>query len=302
MAAVFQREMVLAHTAPAPVDWRAYLRLMRLDRPVGTLLLLWPTLAALFLAAEGLPDATLLVVFTFGTLLMRSAGCVINDYFDRDFDGHVQRTRTRPLATGALRGRQALVLFFVLVALSATLLLFLNRFTQLLAVGGLAIAAAYPLMKRHTYLPQVVLGAAFSWGMVMAYGAVQAALPPQAWLLFVGSLFWIVAYDTLYAMVDRDDDVRIGIKSTAILFGAYDRHMVAALQALTLLVLILFGVRSQMGAGFYLGLTGMAALFAYQQYLVRDRHRDACFAAFVNNIWAGFSFFLGTVVDVLIFA
>ncbi len=302
MAAVFQRDMVLAHTAPAPVDWRAYLRLMRLDRPVGTLLLLWPTLAALFLAAQGMPDAELLVVFTMGTFLMRSAGCVINDYFDREFDGGVKRTRDRPLATGALSGRQALVLFVVLVTLSATLLIFVNRFTQLLAVGGLAIATAYPLMKRHTYLPQVVLGAAFSWGMVMAYGAVQADLPPQAWLLFLGSLFWIVAYDTLYAMVDRDDDVRIGIKSTAILFGNYDRHMVAALQALTLLVLILFGVRSQMGIGFYLGLAGMAGLFVYQQHLVRERHPDACFAAFANNIWAGFSFFLGTVIDLFVFS
>ncbi len=302
MAAVFQREMVLAHTAPAPVDWRAYLRLMRLDRPVGTLLLLWPTLAALFLAADGMPATELLVVFTLGTFLMRSAGCVINDYFDRGFDGSVKRTRNRPLATGELRGRQALLLFGVLVALSGVLLLFLNRFTQFLAVGGLAIAAAYPLMKRHTYLPQVVLGAAFSWGMVMAYGAVQAALPPEAWLLFLGSLFWIVAYDTLYAMVDRDDDVRIGIKSTAILFGHYDRHMVAALQGLTLLVLILFGVRAQVGLGFYLGLAGMAGLFVYQQYLIRGRQRDACFAAFANNIWAGFSIFLGTVIDLFVFS
>ena len=273
---------------------------MRLDRPVGTLLLLWPTLAALVLAAEGWPGVLLAAVFVAGTFFMRSAGCVINDYFDRDFDGSVARTRNRPLATGELSGTQALVLFAVLIAASAALLLFLNRFTQLLAVGGLLIAAIYPLMKRYTYLPQVVLGAAFSWGMVMAFGAVTGELPREAWLVFIGSMFWIVAYDTMYAMVDREDDLQVGIKSTAILFGQYDRIIVAMLQSMTVFVFALYGLQTDLGLGYFAGLIAMAGLFVHQQRLIRDRDRDACFAAFTNNIWAGFAFFLGTVVEFLI--
>ena len=273
---------------------------MRLDRPVGTLLLLWPTLGALVIASRGVPSIDLIVIFTLGTFLMRSAGCVINDYFDRELDGHVKRTVSRPLATGELSSRQALILFAVLVAASAVLLVFLNRFTQVLAVGGLAIAVSYPLMKRLTYLPQVVLGAAFSWGLLMAYSAVQNALPSHAWLLFLGSLCWIVAYDTLYAMVDRDDDLKVGIKSTAILFGPYDRAMVGTLQGMALLAFALFGVQDEVSWPYYLGLLAMALLFAYQQYIIRHRDRDACFAAFANNIWAGFFFFAGSVVEFII--
>ena len=273
---------------------------MRLDRPVGTLLLLWPTLAALVLAAEGWPGALLAVIFVAGTFFMRSAGCVINDYFDRDFDGSVERTRNRPLATGELSGAQALAVFAVLIAASAALLLFLNRFTQLLAVGGVLIAAVYPLMKRYTYLPQVVLGAAFSWGMVMAFGAVTGELPKEAWLVFIGSMFWIVAYDTMYAMVDREDDLQVGIKSTAILFGQYDRIIVAVLQSMTVFVFVLYGLQADLGLGYFTGLIAMAGLFVHQQRLIRNRDRDACFAAFANNIWAGFAFFTGAVVEFLI--
>ena len=273
---------------------------MRLDRPVGTLLLLWPTLAALVLAAEGWPGALLAVIFVAGTFFMRSAGCVINDYFDRDFDGSVERTRNRPLATGELSGAQALAVFAVLIAASAALLLFLNRFTQLLAVGGVLIAAVYPLMKRYTYLPQVVLGAAFSWGMVMAFGAVTGELPKEAWLVFIGSMFWSVAYDTMYAMVDREDDLQVGIKSTAILFGQYDRIIVAVLQSMTVFVFVLYGLQADLGLGYFTGLIAMAGLFVHQQRLIRGRDRDACFAAFANNIWAGFAFFTGAVVEFLI--
>ncbi len=288
----------MAHTAPATTDWQAYLRLMRLDRPVGTLLLLWPTLAALFLAAEGFPGVDLIIIFTLGTFLMRSAGCVINDYFDRDFDGHVRRTNQRPLATGTLSGRNALVLFACLVLCSAILLIYLNPLTQWLAVGALAVAAAYPLMKRLTYLPQVVLGAAFSFGMVMAFSAVRNELPSHAWLLFLASVLWIVAYDTLYAMVDREDDLKVGIKSTAILFGRADRLIVGVLQIIALVVLVLYGVQAEHGWFYYLGLLGMGVLFAYQHHLIRNRDRDACFAAFTNNIWAGFSLFVGSVLEV----
>ena len=206
-----------------------YLRLMRLDRPVGTLLLLWPTLAALAMAASGLPPLELIVIFTVGTFVMRSAGCVINDYADRHVDGAVKRTKDRPLVTGAISERQALQLFAALVVSAGVLILFLNTATKLLAVGGLALAVTYPFMKRYTHLPQVVLGAAFSWGILMAWSAQDLGVPKEALLLFIGSLFWIVAYDTQYAMVDRDDDLIVGIKSTAILFGELDRFMIGVL-------------------------------------------------------------------------
>ena len=275
---------------------------MRLDRPVGTLLLLWPTLAALVLAAEGLPSLELIVVFSVGTLLMRSAGCVINDYFDRNLDGHVRRTATRPLATGELSGRQALALFAILLIAAAVLLIFLNPFTQALAFGGVAIAAAYPLMKRLTYLPQVVLGAAFSWGMVMAFSAVQNQLPTHAWLLFMGSVCWIVAYDTLYAMIDREDDLKVGIKSTAILFGPFDRLMVGVLQGLAVLSFFLFGAQAELGWGYSAGVIGMAATFGYQQRLVRARAPDACMHAFKNNTWTGFCLLLGALLELVVLA
>lgn len=289
--------LALPDSASAKAAAAPYLALMRADKPVGTLLLLWPTLAALWFAAEGFPPLTLIVVFSLGTFLMRSAGCVINDIADRKVDGHVSRTAGRPLATGAVSTRSAVLLFFGLTALAGTLLLALNPLTRALAVAGLAIAAIYPFMKRWTYLPQVVLGAAFSWGLVMAYGAVQNALPIDAWLLFVASMTWIVAYDTMYAMVDREDDLKVGVKSTAILFGEHDRLMIALLQVVTLVALMgLADLISARGA-LQLAVVVCAGIFAYQHTLIRHRDRDGCFAAFRNNVWVGFTLFVAAVLE-----
>jgi 4-hydroxybenzoate polyprenyltransferase len=276
-----------------------YLRLMRLDRPVGTLLLLWPTLAALWLAADGMPPWHLVLIFTLGTFLMRSAGCVVNDYADREWDRHVKRTAARPLTSGQLSVREALVAFAALSAAALTLLIFLNPLTRWLALGGFGIAVLYPFMKRWTYLPQVVLGAAFSWGLLMAYTAVLENLPREAWLLFLASLFWIVAYDTEYAMVDRDDDLRVGIKSTAILFGSADRLMIALLQGCALASLALFGALREFGTPYHLALCGMLSLFGWQHVLIRHRERDACFRAFLNNTWVGLTFFVGVLFETL---
>jgi 4-hydroxybenzoate polyprenyltransferase len=275
-----------------------YLRLMRLDRPIGTLLLLWPTLAALWLAARGLPSITLVIVFSLGTLLMRSAGCVINDFADRDWDRHVKRTSARPLTTGAVSQRAAIALFAGLSLLSLLLLVFLNAPTRWLAVGGFLIAVIYPFTKRWTHLPQVVLGAAFSWGLLMAFTSHGGTLPAAAWLLFAGSVLWIVAYDTEYAMVDRDDDLRVGIRSTAILFGSADRLIIALLQFSALACFALFGETWGCGAGYWAGLCAMALTFLWQQRLIRDRGRDACLRAFLNNAWSGLAFFLGVLIDV----
>jgi len=270
---------------------------MRLDRPVGSLLLLWPTLAALWLAAEGTPPPHLIVVFTLGVCIMRAAGCVINDVADRRFDAQVARTRNRPLATGAISARGALILFAGLCFAALVLLAWLNVATRWLAVAGLAISMLYPFMKRWTHLPQVVLGVAFSWGIVMAFAAVGGGVPAMGWLLFVASLMWIVAYDTLYAMVDREDDLQAGIKSTAILFGAADRLLVGALQAGAWLGFALLGWRQEFGAAYAVGLGLMLALLAYQQVLIRGRKRDRCFRAFRNNTWVGFVLFAAVVAE-----
>ncbi len=274
-----------------------YLDLTRLNRPVGSLLLLWPTLAALWMAAEGVPDVALIVIFTLGTFLMRSAGCVINDYADRHVDGNVERTRGRPLVTGTIQPRQALMLFAGFALAAGLLVLFLNRETQLLAVGGLLVAATYPFMKRWTHLPQVVLGVAFSWGILMAWTATGGGLTEAAGLLFTGSVVWIVAYDTMYAMVDRDDDLKVGVKSTAILFGNLDRLMIGVLQGAALLAFFLLGNKLEYGYAYYLGLACAAGLMVYQQRLIRRRDRAGCFQAFTNNIWVGFALFCGTVVE-----
>ncbi len=280
-----------------PSRLATYFQLMRLDRPVGTLLLLWPTLAALWLAAAGLPPWRLILVFIVGTFVMRSAGCVINDFADRGWDRFVERTRDRPITAGRIREPEALALFCVLCLLAAGLLIFLNPLTRGLAVVGLVLAVLYPFMKRWTYLPQVALGGAFSWAVVMAFASVQNRVPPEAWLMFVGSLLWIVAYDTQYAMVDRDDDLQVGIKSTAILFGAADRFMVGLLQASALLTFSLLGTQLELGGFYQLGLAAAAALFVYQQYLMRDRSRAGCFEAFRNNVWVGFALFSGVVLQ-----
>jgi len=276
---------------------KPYLALMRVDRPVGTLLLLWPTLAALWLAADGTPPISLVFVFTLGTWLMRSAGCVINDIADRRIDGHVARTTERPLATGAISTGRALALFLGIAALAGCLLFFLNPLTRWLALAGLGIAALYPFMKRWTYLPQVILGIAFSWAVVMAYAAIRSALPIDAWLLFIASLTWIVAYDTMYAMVDRADDLKIGVKSTAILFGAEDRLMIALLQVITLISLALLAEVINARGPFQIGILAAAGFFLYQHFLIRNRDRARCFDAFRNNVWVGFSLFAGTVAE-----
>lgn len=273
---------------------------MRIDRPVGVLLLLWPTLAALWVAADGLPPIGLMVVFAAGTFVMRAAGCVINDYADRELDGAVTRTAMRPLATGAISEQAALVLFCILAFLALSLLLFLNELARWLAVAGLGIAVAYPFMKRWTHMPQVILGAAFSWGIIMAFAAVQNQVAAAGWLLFVASVLWIVAYDTLYAMVDRDDDLKIGIKSTAILFGSADRLMVGILQASTLITLLLLGNKLSYGPLYQLALVVISCLFIYQQQLIRQRQPNACFKAFANNVWVGFTLLGGVILQTML--
>lgn len=269
-----------------------------MDRPVGTLLLLWPTLGALWAASESIPATGLIVVFTLGTFLMRSAGCVANDMADRNLDGHVSRTQQRPLVSGALSIKEAAAALLILLALSAATLLFLNHFTKLLSLVGLLIAMTYPFFKRFTYLPQVPLGAAFSWGIIMAFAAVQEQVPTTAWLLFIGSVLWIVAYDTLYAMVDREDDLKVGIRSTAILFGNGDRLAIFVLQCTALMIFMMFGQRSGYQLFYFIGLGCMGILFLYQQRLIRKRQPTACLSAFKNNVWAGFALFLGIVFEV----
>jgi 4-hydroxybenzoate polyprenyltransferase len=271
---------------------------MRLDRPVGSLLLLWPTLAALWMASNGLPDPWLIVIFTLGTFLMRSAGCVINDYADRKIDQAVARTKDRPLATGELSALQAMQLFASLIVASAVLLIFLNQYTQRLAVGGLLVAMLYPFLKRWTYLPQVALGAAFSWGILMAWSATSEGLTSQGILMFLASLLWVVAYDTLYAMVDREDDIKAGIKSTAILFGTLDRLMIGVLHVASLWAFLLLGLQLEYANFYYVGLLATAGLFIHQHWIIRDRDRDACFKAFLNNTWVGLALFLGTLAEI----
>ncbi len=274
-----------------------FIQLMRLDKPIGIYLLLWPTLWALWVAAKGVPSAKNLFIFVVGVLLMRAAGCVINDYADRHFDGHVARTRARPLASGAIRPKEALALFAMLLAASFLLVLFTNATTLWLSFGGLLLAASYPFMKRYTFYPQVVLGAAFSWGMPMAFTAETGSLPAAAWLLYIANLLWTVAYDTYYAMADRDDDLKIGVKSTAILFGEADRAIILGLQALALLCLALAGGRFELGGWFHLGLGVAAACFAWEFWATRRREPLVCFKAFLHNHWAGLAIFLGIVLD-----
>ena len=277
----------------------AYAQLARLDKPIGTLLLLWPTLWALWLAAGGLPNLGTLLVFVIGVFSMRSAGCVINDYADRHFDGHVKRTAGRPLPMGKVSPREALLLFAVLTLLSFALVLTQNALTIGLSFAGLLLAVCYPFMKRFISIPQLVLGLAFSWSIPMAYAAQANALPPVAWLLFLANLLWTIAYDTQYAMVDRDDDLKLGLKSSAILFGRHDKRIIGVLQLATLLILLLVGQLMALGSGYYWGLLGAAALFVYQQRLIRERQREACFQAFLNNNYVGALVLLGVIAHYL---
>ena len=278
-----------------------YARLLRVDRPIGSLLLLWPTYWALWLAADGFPSTGNFIVFTLGVFMMRAAGCAINDFADRKVDRHVKRTKDRPLTSGRIEAWEAVALFAGL-CLTAFLMvvLFTNTLTLYLSFGGAVLAFIYPFMKRYTHLPQLFLGAAFSGAIPMAWAAEAGEVTKLAWLLFTANVLWTVAYDTLYAMVDRDDDIRIGIKSTAILFGEADRAVIAILQALVVLILILVGQQAELGVFYYLGLVAMACLFVFQQHLARFRERDGCFKAFLNNNWAGFAVFTGLLIDRII--
>ena len=278
----------------------AFIQLMRVDKPIGIYLLLWPTLWALWVAAEGIPDLDLLLIFSLGVLVMRSAGCVINDYADRKVDGHVNRTKNRPLPSGRVTEREALILFVGLCMVAFVLVLFTNQQTILLSLVGLLLASSYPFMKRYTYLPQVVLGAAFAWAVPMAFTAQTGTVSQQTWLIYAATLLWTVAYDTLYAMVDREDDLKIGIKSTAILFGEADKLIVAILQVLVILTLALLGQQLSLGIFYYLSLVGAAGLFAHQQWMIKDRDQSRCFQAFLNNHWIGSLVFAGVFLDYLL--
>lgn len=277
--------------------WQAYSRLMRIDKPIGTLLLMWPTLWALWLAGMAVPPLPVLIVFVLGVIVMRAAGCVINDYADRKVDGHVKRTAGRPLASGAVSEKEAKLLFAVLGLLAFMLVLTMNRMTILLSFGGLALAWVYPFMKRYTHLPQVVLGAAFGWAIPMGWAAVSESLPLVCWLVFFANICWTVAYDTQYAMVDRDDDLKIGVKSTAILFGRFDKLIIGLLQLATLGLMALVGSMLNLNGAFYWSLLAAGALFVYQQSLIARRERDACFQAFLNNNYVGLVLFAGVLLN-----
>lgn len=279
--------------------WQAYSRLMRTDRPIGSLLLLWPTYWALWIAARGVPDWHILIIFTIGVFSMRAAGCVINDFADRKFDGSVERTKNRPLPRGDVTEKEAKILFAVLVLVSFGLVLTLNTMTIWLSVAGLALAWVYPFVKRVSHLPQVVLGAAFGWSIPMAFAAVSESLPAECWLLFAVNIVWSVVYDTQYAMVDRNDDLKIGVKSTAILFGRFDKMIIGILQLVMILMLLWIGLMVNLSGIFYWSLLLAGALFVYQQRLMADRERDPCFQAFMNNNYVGFILFLGTLVSYL---
>ncbi|UBX50752.1 4-hydroxybenzoate octaprenyltransferase [Providencia alcalifaciens] len=277
--------------------WHAYSRLMRIDRPIGSLLLLWPTYWALWIAAHGTPSLHILIVFTVGVFLMRAAGCVINDFADRNFDGHVERTKHRPLPSGDVTEKEAKILFATLVGLSFLLVLSLNTMTIWLSVAGLALAWVYPFVKRVSHLPQVVLGAAFGWSIPMGFSAVSESLPLVCWLLFLVNIIWSVIYDTQYAMVDRNDDLKIGVKSTAILFGQYDKLIIGLLQIIMVSLLVVIGSLANLGMVYYGSLVLAAVLFVYQQQLMVNRERAPCFKAFMNNNYVGFILFIGMVIS-----
>jgi 4-hydroxybenzoate polyprenyltransferase len=269
-----------------------YIQLMRLDRPIGILLLLWPTVSALWIAAEGIPDPLRLIVFVLGVIIMRSAGCVINDFADRHVDGYVTRTQNRPLATGVLASKEALSLFAVLGVSAFLLVLLLNTLTILMSFVALFLAMLYPFMKRYTYFPQLFLGAAFGWAIPMAFAAQTGSVPAVAWLLFFANILWTTAYDTFYAMADREDDLVVGIKSTAILFGDDDRLIIGILQFSFLVVMILVGQQLEMSLIYYVGIMTALGLSIYQQQLVKERRPEQCIQAFLNNNWLGMAIFV----------
>jgi 4-hydroxybenzoate polyprenyltransferase len=277
-----------------------YWRLVRADRPIGIYLLLWPALWALWIAAAGIPPLWTLLVFVAGTALMRSAGCAINDFADRDFDGSVERTAQRPLATGEVSAREAVWVFVVLSLIAFALVLTLNAKTIAHSFIAVALAAVYPFTKRYTHVPQLVLGTAFAWAVPMAFTALQNEIPAVAWVLFAATVVWALIYDTMYAMVDREDDLKIGIKSTAILFGRYDRLVIGLLQVVMLVLLWQAGAMAGRGLAYQLALLGGAALFIYHQWLIRERDRQACFRAFLHNHYFGMLVFTGLFADYLL--
>jgi len=276
-----------------------YARLVRLHQPIGIWLLGWSTLWALWIASRGHPDEHIFRVFVLGIVLTRSAGCAINDFADRRVDPHVKRTRDRPLAAGLIRAEEALLVYGVLSLMALALVLTLDRLTIVYAAGGAALTLVYPFLKRIFPLPQAWLGLAFSWGVPMAFVAVQHQVPTYGWLIFAAGVLWALVYDTEYAMVDRDDDERLGVRSTAILFGRADRAMIGLFQLGILMLLWRAGADAELGTWFHLGLSAGGALFLYQQLLIRDRQRDRCFRAFRNNAWFGLLVFLGVALDYL---
>ncbi len=274
-----------------------YFQLIRLDKPIGILLLLWPTLIALWIAAEGWPDPLVLFVFVMGVLLMRSAGCAINDYADRHIDKKVERTKQRPLTSGKITEKETLAVFITLSLTAFALVLLMNELTIWMSIGGIILAVSYPFMKRYHYLPQVHLGAAFGWAAPMAYTAQANEITTIAWLIFLATILWATVYDTMYAMVDYDDDIKIGVKSTAILFGNQDKLIIGIIQLLLIFNLLLIGHRADLSGFYYLGVTAASVFAAYQQYLIRDRRRELCFQAFLNNNWFGMVLFAGVFLD-----
>ncbi|MBN3495071.1 4-hydroxybenzoate octaprenyltransferase [Vibrio neptunius] len=282
--------------AKAKAKAKAYWQLMRMDRPIGSLLLLWPTMWSLVIAAQGFPDPMILAVFVLGVFFMRSAGCVINDFADRKVDGHVKRTSQRPLPSGRVTSKEAIGLFLILVVGSFLLVLTMNLLTIQLSFVGLFLAFIYPFMKRYTHLPQLFLGLAYSWSIPMAWAAQANELPAMVWFIFVTNALWTIAYDTQYAMVDRDDDLKIGIKSTAILFGRYDKMIIGVLQLVTVGMLIALGNWYELGASYYWSLLVAGGLFVFQQHLIRHRDRDLCFRAFLNNSYVGMVITIGLLV------
>ena len=280
---------------------KTYAQLMRLDKPIGILLLLWPMLWGLWFAAQGLPDGRILVIFVLGTVLMRSAGCVINDFADRKIDPHVERTKNRPMAAGRVGSKEALLLAAGLSLIAFLLILPLNQLTILLSVPALFLAASYPFTKRFFAMPQAYLGIAFSFGIPMAFAAQTGSLPPLLWILMLANLFWVIAYDTAYAIVDKPDDLKIGIKTSAITFGRFDVLGVMACHACFIAIMLVIGQLQQMNLAYYAGLITASGLMAYQYTLIRNRDRALCFKAFLHNNWVGMAVFAGIALDFLIF-
>jgi 4-hydroxybenzoate polyprenyltransferase len=276
---------------------KQYWLLARFDKPIGILILLWPALWALWIASNGKPDLLVFIVICLGVVLMRAAGCVINDYADREFDPHVARTKQRPIASGKVKPKEALVVFVVLCLCAFGLVLLLNIYTILLSFIAAFLAASYPFMKRYTQLPQAYLGIAFGWAVPMAFSAQLNNIPPVAWVMYLAVVLWALVYDTMYAMVDKQDDLKIGVKSTAILFGAYDRHIIAGFQVIILALLITVGQMAQTGWPYYTGILIAAGLSVYQQKLIFHRDTALCFKAFLNNNWFGLAIFAGLVAD-----